>query len=85
VAFPALHKDVLDQALIDLIVAETYTVGALRECIVECAHSDDAHFLVAERGRALVGYLHYDSSGPEPSFTASTSIPDRSAPESGAR
>jgi ribosomal protein S18 acetylase RimI-like enzyme len=66
VAFPELHLDLLDQSLIELIVAETYSVAALVECIDRCAASRDAHFLVAERRGALAGYLHYDSDGAEP-------------------
>jgi ribosomal protein S18 acetylase RimI-like enzyme len=66
VAFPELHNDVLDESTIALIVAETYSLASLRACIELCAASDGAHFLVAERAGAVVGYLHYDSVGSEP-------------------
>jgi ribosomal protein S18 acetylase RimI-like enzyme len=66
IAFPEPHRGVLDQALIELIVSETYSVAALRECITNCARCDGAHFLVAERASRPVGYLHYDSEGSEP-------------------
>ncbi len=66
VAFPALHRNVLDESMIELVVAETYSVESLRACIDRCARSGGAHFLVAEQAGALVGYLHYDSFGSEP-------------------
>ena len=66
VAFPELHKGVLDESMIELVVAQTYSLAGLRACIDLCARSDGAHFLVAERAGALVGYLHYDSVGTEP-------------------
>jgi hypothetical protein len=66
VAFPELHKELLDPSTIEMIVAQTYSVVALAECIGRCAGNDDAHFLVAERGGSITGYLHYDSEGPEP-------------------
>jgi ribosomal protein S18 acetylase RimI-like enzyme len=66
VAFPELHEGVLEPAMVELIVTETYSVASVRECIETCARSDGAHFLVAVRGGAVVGYLHYDSSGAEP-------------------
>jgi ribosomal protein S18 acetylase RimI-like enzyme len=66
VAFPALHRGVLEPAMIDLIVTETYSIASVRDCIETCARSDRAHFLVAERRGTVVGYLHYDSSGAEP-------------------
>ena len=66
VAFPELHKDVLDRSLIELVLAQTYSLASLHACIELCARDDGAHFLVAERAGALVGYLHYDSVGSEP-------------------
>ena len=66
VAFSELHRDVLDDSMIELVVAETYSIASLRACIDLCARSDGAHFLVAERAGALIGYLHYDSVGSEP-------------------
>jgi ribosomal protein S18 acetylase RimI-like enzyme len=65
-AFPDLHRDVLDESTIELIVDQTYSIACLRACIDICARSDGAHFLVAERFESLVGYLHYDSAGSEP-------------------
>jgi ribosomal protein S18 acetylase RimI-like enzyme len=66
VAFPELHRDALDQATIELVVEQIYSVDALVACIGRCARAEDAHFLVAERGGLVVGYLHYDCHGPEP-------------------
>ena len=66
VAFAALHEGVLDESMIELVVAQTYSLASLRACIDLCARSDGAHFLVAERAGVLVGYLHYDSVGSEP-------------------
>jgi ribosomal protein S18 acetylase RimI-like enzyme len=66
VAFPELHKAALDQATIELVVEQIYSVEALVACIGRCARARDAHFLVAERGGLVAGYLHYDCDGPEP-------------------
>lgn len=48
------------------IVAQSYGLDALGECIEGSAASDGAHFLVAGQGGRIVGFLHYDSEGPEP-------------------
>jgi ribosomal protein S18 acetylase RimI-like enzyme len=65
-AFPDLHKDVLDESTIGLVVEQTYSLASLRACIDLSARSDGAHFLVAERAGSIVGYLHYDRVGSEP-------------------
>jgi ribosomal protein S18 acetylase RimI-like enzyme len=66
VAFPAVHNDIAGEAFSAAVVEQTYSIGALTECICRCARADDAVFFVAERDGAVVGYLHYDCVGPEP-------------------
>jgi ribosomal protein S18 acetylase RimI-like enzyme len=76
-AFPDLHREVLDESTIELIVEQTYSLASLRACIDLCARSDGAHFLVAERGGSIVGYLHYDRVGSEPELHRIYVAPDQ--------
>ena len=64
--FAQAHERILPQIIIDTVVEQTYSVDALRDCIAGCAADDDALFLVAELDDRVVGYVHYDSAGPEP-------------------
>ncbi len=67
VAVPETYKDIIrDASVMEAIVAQSYGVAALRECIARCAQDKDAHFLVAERAGRILGYLHYDCDGPVP-------------------
>ena len=67
VAVPRTYEGLIrDPEVVRSIVAQTYAPAALRDCIERCARADDAHFLVAERDGATVGFLHYDCAGPEP-------------------
>jgi len=67
VAVPATYKDLIDDAAVmEAIVEQSYAPDRLRDCVVRCARAVDAHFLVAERDGRIVGFLHYDSEGPEP-------------------
>lgn len=66
VAFPEVHNEIVGAEFAAAVVEQTYSVGALTECIRRCAEADDAEFLVAERDGEVVGYLHYDSAGAEP-------------------
>jgi len=66
VAFPALHEHIVGAEFSAAVVAQTYSIEALNDCIARCASADDAEFLVAERGGTVVGYLHYDCEGMEP-------------------
>lgn len=67
VAVPQTYQDLIpDESVMRAIVAQSYGLDALRECIEGSAASDDAHFLVAGQGGRIVGFLHYDSEGPEP-------------------
>ena len=67
VAVPETYKDLItDASVMKAIVEQSYALGALRDCIARCARDESAHFLVAERGGRIVGFLHYDSEGPEP-------------------
>jgi ribosomal protein S18 acetylase RimI-like enzyme len=66
VAFPAVHDQIAGELFSAAVVEQTYSISALTDCISGCSRADDAVFLVAERGGEVVGYLHYDSFGPEP-------------------
>ena len=67
VAVPETYNDLIaDESVMEAIVAQSYAVDALRECITRCAVAKNAHFLVAERRGRIVGFLHYDCEGPEP-------------------
>lgn len=67
VAVPDTYKDLIDDAAVmEAIVEQSYALDALNECITRCARAVDAHFLVAEHDGGIVGFLHYDSEGPEP-------------------
>src|SRR5258706_5183695 len=66
VAFPAVHNAVVGPEFAAGVVEQTYSIEALTECITRCAAAIDAEFLVAEEDGYVIGYLHYDSQGPEP-------------------
>jgi ribosomal protein S18 acetylase RimI-like enzyme len=66
VAFPAVHDEIVGREFSATVVEQTYSVGALTECITRCAEAGGAAFFVAERDGEVVGYLHYDSEGVEP-------------------
>jgi L-amino acid N-acyltransferase YncA len=66
VGFTRTHEAVLGAALTRAAVEQTYTPEAVGESISRCAPAGDAHFLVAERDGAVVGYLHYDCFASEP-------------------
>jgi ribosomal protein S18 acetylase RimI-like enzyme len=67
IAVPETYTDVIsDPAVMQSIVEQSYALDALRDSIARCAAAGDAHFLVAECGREIVGFLHYDREGPEP-------------------
>jgi ribosomal protein S18 acetylase RimI-like enzyme len=67
VAVPETYKELIrDASVMTAIVEQSYALDALRDCIARCARDDHAHFLVAERAGRIVGFLHYDSEGPEP-------------------
>jgi ribosomal protein S18 acetylase RimI-like enzyme len=66
VAFPAVHNDVVGPEFAAVVVEQTYSIEALTECITRCTAASDAEFLVAEQDGDVIGYLHFDSEGPEP-------------------
>jgi ribosomal protein S18 acetylase RimI-like enzyme len=67
VAVPETYKDLIgDRSILSAIVQQSYALDALTRCVVRCATSNDAHFLVAEQAGRIVGFLHYDCEGPEP-------------------
>ena len=65
IGFPAVHDDIVGEEFAAAVVEQTYSLGALRECITLCAAADDAEFLVAEGDGDVLGYVHYDSEGAE--------------------
>jgi ribosomal protein S18 acetylase RimI-like enzyme len=67
VAVPETYEGLISEAsVMKAIVEQSYALGSLRDCISRCARDASAHFLVAERGGRIVGFLHYDCEGPEP-------------------
>jgi ribosomal protein S18 acetylase RimI-like enzyme len=67
VAVPETYKQLIPaESVMEAIVEQSYALDALGGCITRCAIGEDAHFLIAERGRQVVGFLHYDSEGAEP-------------------
>jgi ribosomal protein S18 acetylase RimI-like enzyme len=77
VAFRAAHDSVVGPSAAAEIVRQTYSIEALTACITLCATADDAHFLVAEDDGKVVGYVHYDSEGPEPELHRIYTDPNR--------
>ena len=65
-AMPAQYAGLVDPAALDAVVRQTYAPSAVGECIEHCQGASDAYFLVAERSGHVVGFLHFDSFGPEP-------------------
>jgi ribosomal protein S18 acetylase RimI-like enzyme len=65
-AMPAQYAGLVDPAAVDAAVSQTYAPSAVNECIERCQRASDALFLVAERSGQVVGFLHFDSFGPEP-------------------
>ena len=65
-AMPAQYTGLVDPAALDAVVSQTYARSAVTECIDRCRRASDAFFLVAERSGQVVGFLHFDSFGPEP-------------------
>lgn len=64
-AVPAQYAGLIDPAVIDAAVSQTYAQSAIVECIERCRAAEDASFLVAERSSHVVGFLHFDAFGPE--------------------
>ena len=77
VAFPAVHDDVVGAEFAAVVVEQTYSIEALTECITRCAAATDAEFLVAEQDGEVIGYLHYDSEGPQSELHRIYVDPDR--------
>lgn len=67
VAVPKTYKQLIPaESVMEAIVEQSYALDALAGCITRCSIAEDAHFLIAERGGQVAGFLHYDSDGPEP-------------------
>jgi ribosomal protein S18 acetylase RimI-like enzyme len=65
-AMPAQYAGLVDPAAVAAVVSQAYEPSAVTECIHRCQRTSDALFLVAERSDRVVGFLHFDSVGPEP-------------------
>lgn len=65
-ALPRTFGGMVDPAVLHSIVDQSYSVEALEACIARCRSTPDAHFLVAELDRRVVGFLHYDCAGEGP-------------------
>ena len=59
-------RSILAPEVIDAVIEQTYSPDAVADCIRRCVAARDAQFLVAERAGQVVGFLHFDSEGPEP-------------------
>ena len=80
VAFRRTYEDAVPEGLVDAVVAQTYTRTAVEHTIVRCTREEGTHFLVAEDGdERVVGYLHFDSAGPEPELHRIYVDPQRTA------
>jgi ribosomal protein S18 acetylase RimI-like enzyme len=67
IAIPETYKEIIaDASVMAAIVEQSYATAALTECITRCSLAEDAHFLVAEQHRQVLGFLHYDSEGARP-------------------
>ena len=65
-AVPAQYAGLVDPAAVAAVVSQAYDPSAVIACIDRCQKASDASFLVAERSGQVVGFLHFDSFGPEP-------------------
>ena len=65
-AMPAQYAGLVDPAATEAAVEQSYAPSAVAECITRCHEATDAVFVVAERTGQVIGYLHFDSFGPEP-------------------
>jgi ribosomal protein S18 acetylase RimI-like enzyme len=61
------YRDIFEPDFIERFLAENYSQEALARAARAAAERRDVHFLVAERGGAVVGYLHFGTGprGPE--------------------
>jgi ribosomal protein S18 acetylase RimI-like enzyme len=59
IVWPATYRGLLEDDFIDLVLERTYRASELEAQIRRAAASDDEHFLVADAGEHLLGYLHY--------------------------
>lgn len=60
------YQGLVDPVAVETAVAQTYSLGALVNCMDRCSQSRNAHFLVAQVDGSVVGYLHFDDFGPDP-------------------
>ena len=65
-SMPVQFAGLVDAVVVNAVATQTYEPAAIAKCIQDCYDADDAMFLVAEVGGAVVGYLHFDCFGDEP-------------------
>lgn len=63
---PETYRDLVDPVVLRNIVDQSYSIEALQVCLARCREAGDAHFIVAEMDGRVVGFLHYDCTGPDP-------------------
>ncbi len=66
VAFVQQYEGLMDPVHYNLAADRWYSDETIEESIRRCEQDPDALFLVAEREGAVVGFLHFDETGPEP-------------------
>ena len=64
--FSGSYATILAPAVIEAVIEQTYSRVAVADCVRRCVAAPDAEFLVAERDEQVVGFLHFDSEGPNP-------------------
>jgi ribosomal protein S18 acetylase RimI-like enzyme len=65
-AVPETYEGIVDPVVLYNIVKQSYSTEALVACITRCRDAGNAHFIVAELGGRVAGFLHYDCEGPDP-------------------
>ncbi len=65
-AMPVQFDGLVDAVVVDAVATQTYEPVAVADCIARCSDDEGSVFLVGEVDGTVVGYLHYDSFGPEP-------------------
>jgi ribosomal protein S18 acetylase RimI-like enzyme len=64
--FRGSYATILAPGVIDAVIEQTYSPIEVADCVRRCVAAPHAQFLVAECDEQVVGFLHFDSEGPEP-------------------
>ncbi len=65
-AMRAQYEGLVDPVAVESAVAQLYSIDAVADGIGSCSRTQSAEFLVAVGDDGVVGYLRFDSLGPEP-------------------